>query len=96
MPQNLLSYFMVLLLRFYVSVVLPSIVITSLGGKGASRRAGCLLVCPCIVFSRFSSFPLVARRGLRSLIVASPWRYMHCFLTCISVFLARNLYYCFA
>ena len=38
-----------------VFLFLPSIVITSLGGEGAGRSAGRLLVCPHYVASSFST-----------------------------------------
>ena len=34
--------------------------------------AGCLLVYPCFVVSWFTTLPLVAKEGLRSLIVTLP------------------------
>ena len=43
---------------------LPSIVITSLGGEGAGRSTGRLLVCPHYVASRFSTLPLGAKAGV--------------------------------
>ena len=57
---------MVLLLHCYVSSVLSSIVISSLGEEGA----GLLLAVLC-----FSAFPLSAGGGLQSLSVALPEDY---------------------
>ena len=65
-------YFMVSYLRFYVSFVLSSIVITALWKKKTGRCAGCLLVCLPFVVSHFTTLPLGLERGLRYLIVALP------------------------
>ena len=56
----------------YVKFVLSSIVITSLGEEGAGRFAGCLLVYPHFVVSRFTTLPPGAGGRLPSLTVALP------------------------
>ena len=59
-PRSFFSYIVVRQLRF-----LPNAVITSLGGEGAGRPAGRLLVCPHYVASRFSTLhPSGAKEGL--------------------------------
>ena len=48
------AFFWCLVVR-QLRFILPSIVITSLGGEGAGRSAGRLLGCPHYVASRFST-----------------------------------------
>ena len=65
----------------YVISVLSSIVITSSGKEGAGRFAGCILVYPHFVVSRFSTlllFLLVPKGALQSLIVAHPGYIVFC------------------
>ena len=78
-PRSLFSYLVVWQLCF-----LPSIVITSLGGEGASHSAGRLLVCPHYVSSRFSTLhPRWCQRRAVNLDCGTPQRSFH--------FLLRNL-----
>ena len=73
---------MVRLLRFNVSIVLSSVMITSLGEEGAALWDGCLLVCPSFfsVFTFYSSCSCCHKSVLRSLIVALPGAFFIFFL----------------